>query len=123
MKKTLLAALMSTTLLFSACSMGASEDGSGSASGDASGKVKVGVILKTLSSEYWQYVAAGVKQAEKDLDVTVSLQGPASETAYDERRQIYLMSGKIIDSSSAPCVATGEAGVWTTTISAAVLLP
>lgn len=45
------------------------------------------------------------------------------ETAYDERRQIYLMSGKIIDSSSAPCVATGEAGVWTTTISAAVLLP
>jgi len=88
MKKTLLAALMSTTLLFSACSMGASEDGSSSASGDASGKVKVGVILKTLSSEYWQYVAAGVKQAEKDLDVTVSLQGPASETAYDEQNSM-----------------------------------
>lgn len=87
MKKTLLAALMSTTLLFSACSMGASEGG-GTTSTDPSGKVKVGVILKTLSSEYWQYVAAGVKQAEKDLDVTVSLQGPASETAYDEQNSM-----------------------------------
>jgi arginine decarboxylase len=45
------------------------------------------------------------------------------ETAYDERRQTYLMSGKIIDSASAPCVTTGVAGMWTTTISAAVLLP
>lgn len=45
------------------------------------------------------------------------------ETAYDERRQIYLMSGKIIDSASAPIVTTGQAGVWTTTVSAAVFLP
>lgn len=88
MKKTLFAALMSTTLLFSACSMGASEGASSSASGDAGGKIKVGVILKTLSSEYWQYVGAGVKQAEKDLGVTVSLQGPASETAYDEQNSM-----------------------------------
>ncbi|AQP50831.1 sugar ABC transporter substrate-binding protein [Tessaracoccus flavescens] len=88
MKKTLLAGLMSAAVLLSACSMGASEPGSGgseAAGGDAGGKVKVGVILKTLSSEYWSYVAAGAKAAEKDLDVTVQLQGPASETAYDEQ--------------------------------------
>lgn len=51
-------------------------------------KVKVGVILKTLSSEYWSYVAAGVKAAEKDLGVEVALQGPASETAYDEQNNM-----------------------------------
>ena len=45
------------------------------------------------------------------------------ETAYDERRQIYLMSGKIVDSASMPCVTTGQAGVWSTTISAVVFLP
>lgn len=50
--------------------------------------IKVGVILKTLSSEYWGYVAAGVKAAEKDLNVTVDLQGPASETAYDEQNNM-----------------------------------
>lgn len=50
--------------------------------------IKVGVILKTLSSEYWSYVAAGVKQAEKDLGVTVDLQGPASETSYDEQNNM-----------------------------------
>lgn len=50
--------------------------------------IKVGVILKTLSSEYWSYVAAGVKQAGEDLGVTVDLQGPASETAYDEQNNM-----------------------------------
>jgi arginine decarboxylase len=44
------------------------------------------------------------------------------ETGYDERRQIYLMSGKIIDSISSPCVTKGESGVWTTTMSAVVFL-
>jgi len=45
------------------------------------------------------------------------------EKDYDERRQIYLMSGAIIDSASAPCVTRGIAGLWTTTLSAAVFLP
>lgn len=45
------------------------------------------------------------------------------ETAYDERREIYLMSGKIVDSISAPVVTNGLAGLWTTTVSAVVFLP
>lgn len=90
MKKTLLAGLLSAAVLLSACSMGAGEPGSGgtSSGAEAGGDVKVGVILKTLSSEYWSYVAAGVKAAEKDLGVTVQLQGPASETAYDEQNSM-----------------------------------
>jgi ribose transport system substrate-binding protein len=50
--------------------------------------ITVGVILKTLSSEYWGYVAAGVKAASSDLGVNVELQGPASETAYDEQNNM-----------------------------------
>jgi arginine decarboxylase len=45
------------------------------------------------------------------------------ETAYDERREIYLMSGKIIESKSLPCVTQGVSGMWTTTLSAVVFLP
>lgn len=58
-------------------------------SSDAPAKdITVGVILKTLSSEYWGYVAAGVKAASTDLGVNVQLQGPASETAYDEQNNM-----------------------------------
>jgi len=89
MKKTFLAAASAVALALTACSMGAGDSDAGGSTGAANGdKVKVGVILKTLSSEYWSYVGAGVKAAEKDLNVTVQLQGPASETAYDEQNNM-----------------------------------
>jgi arginine decarboxylase len=46
-----------------------------------------------------------------------------ADKAYDERREIYMMSGQIVDSASAPCVTTGQAGLWTTTLSAVVFIP
>jgi len=63
----------------------------------ASGDITVGVILKTLCSEYWGYVAAGVQAASKDLGVKVDLQGPASETAYDEQNNMIetMLSGGV----------------------------
>lgn len=87
MKKALIAAVSAATLALSACSMGSGGDG-GTGSGDNGDKLKVGVVLKTLSSEYWEYVAAGVKAAGKELDVEVQLQGPSSETAYDEQNNM-----------------------------------
>ncbi len=45
------------------------------------------------------------------------------ETAYDERKEIYRMSGKIVNTQS--CVQTAEGdknGLWTTVISAAVFI-
>jgi ribose transport system substrate-binding protein len=60
--------------------------------------ITIGVILKTLSSEYWNRVANGVKKAEKELGVTVKLQGPTSETAYSEQSNMIetiLSSGQI----------------------------
>ncbi len=43
------------------------------------------VVLKTLSSDYWQYVSKGCEQAGKDLGVNVDIIGATSETAYDEQ--------------------------------------
>ena len=48
-------------------------------------KVRVGVILKTLSSEYWKVCAAGAKQAAKDQGCQLKLQGPPSEISYNEQ--------------------------------------
>jgi len=45
------------------------------------------------------------------------------ETAYDERKEIYKMSGKIVRTSA--CVQTAEGhkdGLWTTVVAAAVML-
>ena len=38
------------------------------------------VVLKTLSSEYWNYVKAGCDAAAKDLDVEVTVIGPSAES-------------------------------------------
>lgn len=89
MKKTLLATIGAMSLVLSACGTGTSEtesDGSGNSGGDET--IKVGVVLKTLSSEYWSYVGAGVEAAAEDLGVEVQLLGPASETAYDEQNNM-----------------------------------
>jgi len=46
------------------------------------------------------------------------------ETAYDDRREIYRMSGKIVRTRACVQTAEGDAGgLWTTVVAAAVFLP
>ena len=89
MKKRLLAALVSGAMLISALagcgSSGAQTSGDDSAGQTANQDYHIKVILKTLASEYWQYVGNGCKQAGEDLGVTVDVLGASSETAYDEQ--------------------------------------
>ena len=89
MKKRLLAALVSGAMLISALagcgSSGAQTSGDGSAGQTANQDYHIKVILKTLASEYWQYVGNGCKPAGEDLGVTVDVLGASSETAYDEQ--------------------------------------
>lgn len=104
----LLAATMASAICMGAlagCGSGsgdaASESGAGSASaakssGGADG-ASISVVLKTLSSEYWNYVAKGCEQAGEDLGVSVDIVGATSETAYDEQLNMLdtiLASGK-----------------------------
>ena len=90
MKKRILAMLMAGAMALSMTACGSSSSGGSEAAdstgSDASGSGhKIAVILKTLNSEYWQAVSAGINQAASDLGVTVDLQGPPSETSYDEQ--------------------------------------
>ena len=89
MKKRLLAALVSGAMLISALagcgSSGAQTSGDDSAGQTANQDYHIKVILKTLASEYWQYVGNGCRQAGEDLGVTVDVLGASSETAYDEQ--------------------------------------
>lgn len=92
MKKRILAMLMAgaMALMMTACggsstSQSGGDDTANTGSDAAGGNHKIAVILKTLNSEYWQAVSAGINQAASDLNVTVDLQGPPSETSYDEQ--------------------------------------
>lgn len=40
----------------------------------------IAVVLKTLSSEYWNYVKAGCEAAEADLGINVEVVGPGAES-------------------------------------------
>lgn len=43
------------------------------------------VVLKTLATEYWSYIAAGAEQAGEDMGLDVKVIGASSEIAYDEQ--------------------------------------
>lgn len=80
MKKHLFATLLAGVMLLSVgCS--SSEVKSDNGSESQTEKHTIAVILKTLNSEYWNCVAAGIHQAEADFDCEVILQGPPSETS------------------------------------------
>lgn len=51
-------------------------------------KLKISVILNTLASEYWGYVEAGAKAYGEEHGVEVVVQGPPSETSYDEQQNM-----------------------------------
>lgn len=51
----------------------------------ADGKPVVGVVLKTLSSEYWKRVEAGCDEAAKDLGLHLIKLGPPTEDAVEQQ--------------------------------------
>lgn len=93
MKKRILAMLLMSSLAISMTACGGTDtntDAAGSdttASAKADGSYRISFIMKTLSSEHWQYMNAGCKQFAADHpEVTVDVKGPPSETSYDEQQ-------------------------------------
>lgn len=80
----LMAGVVGITTLTGCGSAATTEQGSNSAAETGEG-YNIRVVLKTLASEYWQYVASGCQQAGEDLGVNVEIVGASSETAYDEQ--------------------------------------
>jgi ribose transport system substrate-binding protein len=51
----------------------------------AADKVKVAIVLKTLSSQYWKIVAAGAQNAAEKNNVELVLLGPPTEDAVEQQ--------------------------------------
>jgi ribose transport system substrate-binding protein len=59
---------------------------------------RIGVILKSLSNQYWQGIESGVKAAAKDFGVEVSVQAANSESDHTQQLTIaQTMIGKKFD--------------------------
>ena len=126
MKKRLLAGLMAGLMAvgMTACgspaadteAQGGTEAAGGGASAEA---LNIQVVVNTLASEYWSYVAAGAEAyGEENSDVTVKVVGPPSETGYDEQMNMIETAissaqydGMVISPLQADTVAEKIAGV------------
>lgn len=64
------------------------ENSQADSSTSKSDNLKISVILNTLSSEYWGYVSAGAKAYGQEHSIEVNVQGPPSETSYDEQQNM-----------------------------------
>jgi len=72
----------------------------------ASDEILIGVALKTLSSEFWQYVKNGLEEGAKEAGVTVKVVGPPSES--DVTGQVAMIEALITEGVDAICVAPNQ---------------
>lgn len=61
---------------------GAAGGGTGSTAGAGSG-IEIALISKGFQQQFWQAVQAGAEQRAQELGVTITFEGPASETEVD----------------------------------------
>lgn len=109
--KKLLAGIMASLMVFSLAACGgapATSGDTGKNSAPSEGtkdtkKLKIGVVYKTLSSEFWSYMKAGAEAAGKELDVELSILGPNSES--DVMAQVGMIEDLISQNVDALCIA------------------
>jgi ribose transport system substrate-binding protein len=70
------------------------------------GKIKIGVVLKSLNNDYWKFVEAGAKEAAEKYGVEVEVLGPPAETNFEE--QIRMMEDQITKGVDALVVAPSQ---------------
>jgi ribose transport system substrate-binding protein len=72
-------------------------------SGKGGGKIRIAVIPKGTTHEFWKSVEAGAKKAEKDFGVEVIWKGPLKED--EKNQQIGLVEQFVSDGVSGICLA------------------
>ncbi len=86
-RKFAFAAITVAALSVAACSTG---DTSGSSSdGTSSDKPYIALISKGFQHQFWQAVKQGAEEKAEELGVTVTFDGPASETEVDAQLQMF----------------------------------
>ncbi|GAA3877426.1 ABC transporter substrate-binding protein [Leifsonia kafniensis] len=79
------AGAVAAALIFTGCSADTSTTEAGGGSSD---KPYIALISKGFQHEFWQAVKKGAEQKAKELDVTITFEGPASETEIDTQLQM-----------------------------------
>ena len=91
MTKRIFALICAGAMLAATTACGGAAAGSSAAGSSAPAETHydLNIVLKTTSSEYWQYVIAGAKDAEAELgNVSVTITGATSDTAFDEQQNM-----------------------------------
>jgi ribose transport system substrate-binding protein len=100
------AVALSCMAMIAGCSSSSSKSASGTASNSNNSNKSVTVVLKTLSSPYWQYVQAGAEAAGKKLGVKVNVVGPSAESQVME--QVNMIQDQISQSPNALVVSPSQ---------------
>jgi ribose transport system substrate-binding protein len=80
--------------------------------------IEVAVVLKTLASEYWNYVKAGCDAAAKDLGIIVHVVGPGSES--DIEGQVAMIEQQLGAGCDAIVVAPNDASAASAALQSAI---
>jgi len=78
----------------------------GKAETKSDGQVRVAMVLKTLSSQYWKIVASGAQDAAKKNNVDLVLLGPPSEDAVEQ--QINMVQDALTRNPAVLCFAPSQ---------------
>jgi ribose transport system substrate-binding protein len=103
-KLAVVAAAVVPLLLSTACGGGSSSPAAGSASSGASGDaIYVPIISKGFQHQFWQAVKLGAEKASKDLNVSITFEGPDNESQVD--KQLEMLQTALAKNPKAICLA------------------
>ena len=95
--KKILAIVLAIAMVLSMAACGAKND-----------EIEIAVVLKTLSSEYWNYVKDGCDKAAAEFGIKVTVVGPGAES--DIEPQVAMIEQQIGAGCDAIVCATNDAG-------------
>jgi ribose transport system substrate-binding protein len=84
--KATVAVLAAAVMTLSACGRG--NDAASSDSSGGSGNLDIALVSKGFQHQFWQAVKAGAEEKAKELGVSMTFDGPASETEVDSQLQM-----------------------------------
>ena len=117
--KKLLAIVLALAMVLAMTACGAKTEAPADVPADApAGDVEIAVVLKTLSSEYWNYVKDGCDAAAADLGVKVTVVGPGAES--DIEPQVAMIEQQIGAGCDAIVCAPNDAGAAAAALQAAI---
>ena len=113
--KKLLAIVLALAMVLAMTACGAKTEAPADAPAD---DIEIAVVLKTLSSEYWNYVKDGCDAAAADLGVKVTVVGPGAES--DIEPQVAMIEQQIGAGCDAIVSAPNDAGAAAAALQAAI---